>query len=152
VANGDGSLSVSVRGLREVQRALDKLPREAQNAAQRQMGLLAGRLTQRVRAAARADSKPAARAATTVRSRAEGLTVTVTAGPHDLLFLSEFGMNRHTGWYGKPRYRRSKEPNAPHRHAGKGSYWFFETVDNSRADVDAAATAIGEQIIANWGA
>jgi hypothetical protein len=105
VANGDGSLSVSVRGLREVQRALDKLPREAQNAAQRQMGLLAGRLTQRVRAAARADSKPAARAATTVRSRAEGLTVTVTAGPHDLLFLSEFGMDRHTGWYGKPRRR-----------------------------------------------
>jgi hypothetical protein len=152
MARSDGTLHVEVRGLDEVQRALDKLPREAQSAAQRQMGLLAGRLTQRVRAAARADSKPAARAASTVRSRAQGLTVDVSAGPHPLLFLSEFGMDRHTGWYGKPRYRRSKEPNAPHRHIGQGSYWFFRTVDERGDEVDEAATAIGEQIIANWGA
>lgn len=152
MARRDGSIGVEIRGLDEVLRALDKLPEEAQRAARQQMGLLAGRLTQRVRAAARADSKQAARAATTVRSKVGGLTVDVSAGPHPLLFLSEFGMDRHTGWYGKKRYNFSKARNSQHKHLGQGSYWFFRTVDEHSGAVDEAATAIGEQIIANWGA
>jgi hypothetical protein len=147
-----GELSITVRGAREVERALAKLPDEAQVELQRGLRSLAGHFTRWVRAAARADSRPAARAATTVRSFVQGAGVEITAGPHPLLYLSEFGMNKHTGWYGKPRYSRSPSPNAPHRHIGSGSYWFFRTVDEHRGAVDDQAREIADAIIHNWGA
>lgn len=152
MANGDGSLSVRVYGAREVERALDKLPGEVRTQVRRGLAGLAGRYTQLIRAAAHADSKPAARAATTVRSSVRGAGVEVSAGPHPLLFLSEFGMNKHTGWYGKPRYWKGP-PNAPHRHPGGGSsYWFFETVERHRDEIDQRAREIADAIVANWGA
>lgn len=152
MATSDEPVRVTIRGDREVLRALDKLPRDATSELRRGLGLVAGRFTQLVRAAAAADSKPARRAATTVHTRVVGTGVTVEAGPHPLLFLSEFGMSRHTGWYGKPRYRRSKEPNAPHRHAGSSSFWFFETVDHRRAEIDAKAREIADAVVHNWSA
>ena len=145
-------LRVTVRGDREVERALDKLPADAKVELRRGLGLIAGRFTQYVRAAAAADSKVARRAATTVRSRVVGAGVAVEAGPHDLLFLSEFGMNKHTGWYGKPRYWDSPSPNAPHRHLGQGSYWFFETVDHRRPEIDRQAGEIADAVVRNWSA
>jgi hypothetical protein len=153
MATSDGLIRVTIRGDGEVLRALDKLPRDATSELRRGLGLVAGRFTQLVRAAAAADSKPARRAATTVHTRVVGTGVTVEAGPHPLLFLSEFGMNKHTGWYGKPRYRRSKEPNAPHRHPGGGSsFWFFETDDHHRAEIDAKAAEIADAVVHNWSA
>jgi len=152
MAGRDGSLTVTVRGAREVERAFDKLPADARRELTRGLAGLAGHFTQLVRAAAAADSRPARRAATTVRSRVVGAGVAVEAGPHPLLFLSEFGMDRHSGWYGKPRYRRSKEPNAPHRHVGAGSYWFFRTVDEHRDDIGDRAREIADAVVHNWSA
>lgn len=152
MANRNGSISVTVRGDREVERALDKLPADARRELTRGLAGLAGHFTQLVRAAAAADSKPARRAATTVRSQVVGAGVQVTAGPHELLFLSEFGMNKHTGWYGKPRYWKSPATNAPHRHLGQGSYWFFETVERHRDDIDDRAREIADAVVHNWSA
>lgn len=146
------SIKVTIRGDREVERALRAVPADAQAQMRRGLAGLAGRFTQLVRAAAAADSKPARRAATTVRSRVTGTGVTVEAGPHPLLYLSEFGMNKHTGWYGKPRYSHSPSPNAPHRHIGQGSYWFFRTVDEHRDQIDARAREIADAVVRNWSA
>jgi hypothetical protein len=152
MANRNGSISVTVRGDREVERAFDKLPAEAKAQLRRGLAGLAGRFTQLIRAEAAADSKPARRAATTVRSSVVGAGVQVTAGPHPLLFLSEFGMNKHTGWYGKPRYWKGG-PNAPHAHPGGGSsYWFFRTVEEHRDAVDDRAREIADAVVHNWGA
>jgi hypothetical protein len=145
-------IRVTMRGDREVERALDALPGEARAQLRRGLGALAARFTKLVRAAAAADSKPARRAATTARTQVSGTGVATTAGPHPLLFLSEFGMNKHTGWYGKPRYARSPSPNAPHRHIGQGSYWFFRTVDEHRDAIDGKAREISDAVVRNWGA
>jgi hypothetical protein len=151
MASGD-SIRVTIRGDREVERALRAVPADAQAQMKRGLAGVAGRFTQLVRAAAAADSKPARRAATTVRSRVTGTGITVEAGPHPLLFLSEFGMNKHTGWYGKPRYARSKERNSKHEHLGGGSYWFFRTVDEHREAIDAKAREIADAVVHNWSA
>lgn len=152
MATSDGLIRVTIRGDREVERALDKLPADARRELTRGLAGVAGHFTQLVRAAAAADSKPARRAATTVHSRVTGTGITVEAGPHPLLFLSEFGMNKHTGWYGKPRYWKGP-PNAPHPHPGGGSsYWFFETVDRHRAEIDARAREIADAVVHNWSA
>lgn len=150
MASGN-TLRVTVRGDEEVERALDKLPAEARTQLRRGLAGLAGHFTQLIRAAAAADSRPARRAATTVRSSVAGAGVQVTAGPHPLLFLSEFGMDKHTGWYGKPRYWKGG-PNAPHAHRGSSSYWFFHTVDQHRDEVDSKAREIGDAVVRNWGA
>jgi hypothetical protein len=148
VADG---LRVTIRGVREVQRALDKLPEQANAEFRRGMGLLAGRFTRTIRAAGKADSRQSARAASTVRSQVNGTSVVVSAGPHPLLFGSEFGAKRRFGWYANRRYAHSPERQF-RPHLGSGSYWFFRTVDEHRDEVDREGQAIADRVIARWSA
>lgn len=150
MAGRDGTLRVQIRGLHEVLRALDKLPTQARDEMRKTTIRLSQTLASKIRAAGRASSKQSARAAATVRP-SRGLTPGVIAGPHPFLFLSEFGMNRRTGWYGKPRYGHSHQRQA-RPHLGGKSYWFFRTADESSGEVNDAARQAGEHILQMWSA
>lgn len=150
MAGRDGTIRVSTRGLDEILRALDKLPVQARDEMRKVTVKLSQELANRIRAAGRASSKQSARAARTVRP-SRGLTPGVTAGPDPLLYLSEFGMNRRTGWYAARRYGHSVERQA-RPHLGGGSYWFFRTADADKPEIDATARAAGERILQMWSA
>src|SRR5437762_1246487 len=91
---------VDVEGAEEVRRALLKLPLQARDEARKGMTKLSRELAVIIRAAGRADSRQSARAARTVRAN-RGLSPGVVAGPHPLLFGSEFGALGRFGWYAK---------------------------------------------------
>ncbi len=149
MAQGNG-FRVEVRGLNEVLRALDRLPKQARDEMRQYSNLLARDLANSVRAAGRADSRQSARAARTVRAT-QGLKPGVVAGPHPLLFGSEFGATRRFGWYAKPRYYDSV-PRQFRPHRGASSYWFFREVERSKPLIDEQARNIGEAIIRDWSA
>ncbi len=148
MADGTG-LRITMRGDRAVQRALAALPREAQREMKDGAERLSRDLANSIRRAGRAESRQAARASRTVRT-ARGLTPKVIAGPHPLLFGSEFGVKRRFGWYSKRRYYNSPERQfKPHR--GSASYWFFAEYERSGPAVDAAAREIADGIVRAWG-
>lgn len=146
-----GLIEIQVRGLREVQRALERLGRDGRKELLKGQRALARGLARDVKAAGRASSKQAARAAKTVRALTAGGNIGVRAGPHPLLYLSEWGMDRHTGWYGKPRYARSPGRQA-RPHINSGGYWFRPTVNANSEQVVAESRAIADRIIALWDA
>src|SRR3954466_15064004 len=107
MATGRGALNlnIEVHGVREVERALDALPADALVRLKAKTKEIGRELAERVRADGRADTRQSARAAATVRFRAGGSGGKVTVGPHPLLFGSEFGMNKRSGWYAAERFR-----------------------------------------------
>jgi hypothetical protein len=135
---------VHAEGLNEVVRALRRLPGDADRDLERSGRELAARLVDLTRAAGRGSGRQAARAAATVRVGGGG----VTAGPHPLLYGSEFGANGRYGWYAARRYSRSAGRQFP-RHLGGGSYWFFRTAEGSPA-VDEETRKLGDNIISGW--
>ncbi len=149
MADGD-RLSITVRGDREVLAALDRLPRDAQREIKDASGEIAKDLANKIRRNARALGRQDRRPSRTVRVL-RGLTPRVVAGPHPLLFLSDFGMKRRTGWYSKGRYYDSPGRQA-RPHLGRGSYWFFATQDAERASVDAQWRAAADAVVRGFGA
>lgn len=143
-------LKVTTHGLREVVRACGHLPKDAQREAQDGAVKLAQSLATAVRAAGRADSRQSARAAKTVRAT-RGKQPQVLAGPHPLLFGSEFGMTRRTGWYRRGRYHASSGRQF-RPHLGNGSYWFFRTQERERARIDEGAREVAERVVRAWSA
>ena len=98
VASGRAGLTFNIetRGIREIERALDALPTDALVRMKARTKEIGRDLADRIKAAGRADTRQSARAAATVRFRANQSGGTVKAGPHDLLFGSEFGIRRRT--------------------------------------------------------
>jgi hypothetical protein len=138
--------SVRIENLDNVVRALKRLPGQADEELKETARDLADKLSRITAAAGRSSSRQAARAAGTVRVGGGG----VTAGPHPLLFGSEFGAFGRFGWYSAGRYARS--PGRQFRpHLGGGSYWFFRTVDHS-PEPDNASRRLGDSIIGRWSA
>ena len=151
MANG-GELQVNVRvfGLDDVQRAMRDLPSDAKKELREGSRKIARSLAAEVKAEGRAESRQAARAASTVRPLA-GSTPQVVAGPHPLLFGSEFGMTRKTGWYSAGRYYDS--PGKQFReHRGSGSYWFFTTLSTLRGPAQDDFLAMARAITERWSA
>lgn len=117
-------LNVEVRGALELVRAADRLVERAEPEIRDQARDVAEDLADRIRAAGRASSRQSARAAATMRVE-EATFPSVTAGPHPLLFGSEFGAWGRFGWYGLNRYYGSiGRQFRPHTNDG---YWFFPT-------------------------
>lgn len=146
---------VKVTGAEEVAARLRLLPKNARDEARKELTKLSRGLANKIRAAGRAATKPrgtgggaVGAAANTVRART-GLTAGVLAGPHPLLFGSEFGANGRYGWYSAERYKDSV---GRQFHPRGGSNWFFKTVDQEQAEFDAAAQAIADDIVRDWGA
>lgn len=142
-------ISYRFRGLREVERALDRLPAEAHREIKDQREQLSRRLAELVRAAGRADSRVAAAAARTVRTGVGGEMV--IAGPEKRLFGSEFGSNSRWGWYSASRYR-SSPARAFKPHRGSASYWFFRTIREQKPAIDEAWSQALDAIVRAWGA
>lgn len=143
-------LDVTVRGDREVRAALDRLPRDAGRELKDGSERLSRNLANLVRAAGRADSRQSARASRTVRALRQTNPM-VVAGPHPLLFGSEFGVQRRTGWYAHPRYLDSRARQfRPHR--GSSSYWFFRSVRENRPAIDSAHAAMVDAVVRAWSA
>jgi hypothetical protein len=135
--------------LDEVLRALRALPGEANDEMRVGTRKLSRTLADEARRAGEAYSPQAARAARTVRA-VDGATPSVQAGPHVLLFGSEFGMTRHSGWYARRRYWNSTGRQFG-RHLGGGSYWFFDTAENS-PEIGEQWREMADGIIRRWGA
>jgi hypothetical protein len=144
------TLSVEAIGLDETIRALRNLPEQVEDEIQKAREDLAEKLARYVKAAGRASDRQSARAARTVRATG-GDTPTVIAGPHPLLFGSEFGANARYGWYRAGRYHRSS--NRQFRtHIGAVGYWFQPTIRANQPTIDAAWEQATAAILRRWGA
>lgn len=143
-------LQIKVTGDREVLRALRKLPDDAERELRDGMTQVSQQLAERVRAAGFADTRQSARAASTVQA-VPGTSPRVQAGPHPMLFGSEFGILRRTGWYAKPRYLNSPERQyRPHR--GSASYWFFRAQEDNQGWIDEQWRGVADAVVRDWNA
>lgn len=143
-------LDIKIQGDREVLRALRKLPDDAREELAQAQQRTAQQLAERVRAAGFADTRQSARAATTVRAQT-GAQPVVLAGPHPMLFGSEFGIRRRTGWYARRRYLDSI-PRQYRAHQGSASYWFFRTQEEGRAWLDQQWADVADTVVRQWSA
>jgi hypothetical protein len=143
------SLDIEVQGVRELERELGNYPGEALATLKRRTKEIAKDLLAHVRAAGRADSKQSARAAATLRLRTSRGGATIVAGPHPLLFGSEFGMDSRSGWFSASRYRNSQGRQfRPHR--GQSSYWLFRSAEEHQPQVEAAFRSAVDQIVRDF--
>lgn len=146
--------TVRAEGAREILRAFERLPGEAQEIVRRRSYLLAQKLAVIVAAAGRADSRQSAVAAGSVQAE-PGRVPMITAGKggsqkaRDLLFGSEFGATRRFGWYARARFFDS--PGRQFRpHRGAASYWFFDAVDRNQDETTRAYSEMADEIIETW--
>jgi hypothetical protein len=163
MARGGLSFTVDIKGADEVIRAFGKLPKDAETELRAQAFDIAKVLADRIKAAGRADSPVAGRAASTVREvrgdfptvqasntgRARGRKPSKKGG--GVLFASEFGQNRRSGWYANPRYRHSVGRQfKPHR--GAGSYWFFVTAERMQPYIESEWGKVADAVVRKWSA
>jgi hypothetical protein len=142
-----GDLSITVTGAREVERALAKLPSDVEKALRKEKRRLAKNLAAKLRRAVISRSKTTM--GRKVRPTIHQSGDTVTAGPHPMLFGTEFGMNRKSGWYADERFRHSTGRQY-FRHQNDG-YWWNPTIRRSKPDADAAVERALDDAVRNWG-
>lgn len=145
-------INVRIEGVRETLRAFRELPPEASKELRDRTQTLSEDLAVKIRAAGNNDSRQSARAAKSVKARRDRVPV-ITAGgtkrSSAVLFGSEFGMTRRSGWYAAGRYGHSPARQfRPHR--GANSYWFFRTVEQNQAEIGRAWTEVADSIIRKW--
>lgn len=142
---------ITVKGEEKVERAATKLEPDAKKGLSREKKRLAKNLAAKLRRAVISGTKQrhgrpmGARVRPTIKQSGE----TVKAGPHPMLFGTEFGMNRKSGWYAEPQFRHSTERQY-FRHQGDG-YWWNPTIRRSKPDADAAVERALDDAVRNWG-
>lgn len=140
------ALTVTVRidGLRETLQAFREMPKDANDELRDRSRELAQVLADRARAAGQAEGGQAALVAGTVKAARDRVPVVQAGGTRKLgrhkapawglLFASEFGMTRRSGWYASPRYGRSTARQyQPHQ--GQQGIWFFPTVEGAQTEI-----------------
>lgn len=141
------AFDIDVRGEEKVERAAAKLPPDAAKANIKEQKRLAKNLAAKLRRAVVSRSKTTM--GRKVRPTIHQAGVHVTAGPHPMLFGTEYGMNRKSGWYARPEFRDN-----PHlqyfRHNGSG-YWWNPTIERSKPDADAAVKRALDEAVSRWG-
>lgn len=145
---------VSIQGANEVLRAFNKLPRDANQELRTEAFDIAKVLADRIKAAGRRYSKQAARVASTVREvrdRWPAVQASNTGRAKGLLFGSEFGMNRKSGWYGRPRYFDSRGYQF-HPHTGQQGAWFFPTAEALQPYVEQQWRQVADNVVRKWSA
>jgi hypothetical protein len=148
-------LRVRIEGADEVIRACQALGPIAEQELQAQAFDIAISLADKIKYAAQADSRQSARASRTVREVKAGawpaISASNTGRAKGLLFASEFGMTRKSGWYRKRRYfdsaGRQFRP-----HLGRGSYWFFKTAEREQPWVESQWLAAADAVVRRWSA
>ena len=149
---GTLKLTVHIDGANEVLRAFRALPKDASNELRDGTLEVSRVLAGRIKAAGEADSRQSARAARTVkavRDRTPAVQASNTGRAKGFLFASEFGMNRKTGWYRKPRYFESAALQfRPHR--GRASYWFFDTAEKNADWMADQWREVADRVVRRW--
>lgn len=141
------AIDIDVRGEDKVLRAAVKLPSDAAKANIKEQKRLAKNLAAKLRRAVVSRSK--GRMGSKVRPTIHQSGIHVTAGPHPMLFGTEYGMNSKSGWYAAERFRGN-----PHlqyfRHNG-GGYWWRPTIERSKPEADAAVKRALDEAVSRWG-
>lgn len=154
------TVRVRIEGVREILRALKELPPEAQDLLRTRSMRIAETLAVKIRSAALWDPQSALMAPT-VKAKRDRVPVIQAGGkkrvgrnrtPADkILFGSEFGMNKRSGWYAASRFSdsfgRQYRP-----HVGAHSYWFFRTVDDDAPRISREWRSMSDDLIRRWGA
>lgn len=154
------TLTFNVDGLREVLSALNRLGKEANTKLRAKAITIAERLAGDIKTAGQGEGGQAAAVAETVKAKRDRLPV-ITAGgttrigrnhvpAYKLLFGSEFGMNRRTGWYARRRYAGSAGRQYP-PHQGRHSYWVFKTADEQQEAVLTEWATVADDIVTEFG-
>lgn len=138
---------IRITGVREVLRAANKMPREAQNLLRTRSQEIAETLAVKIRAAATADSPQSALMAPTVKARRDRVPVIEAGGgkrvgsnrkpAYKILFGSEFGA-------------RVLKQFRPHR--GASSYWFFRTVEADAPRIEREWRGMADELVRRWSA
>jgi len=158
-----GALTVHVKmdGVKETLRAFNRLERTASKELRDETIQIAESLVGDLRAAAIIDSRQSALLAPTVKARRDRVP-NVSAGGSKrvgrqgepaggLIFSSEFGQNKKSGWYAAPRFRGSLGRQW-HPHRGAASYWFYKTVDRETPEIFRRWFAVCDRLLNRWGA
>lgn len=135
------TLRMHIHGVRETLAAFNHLPEEANDSLRNRSLDLSRDLAEKARAYARGDSGQSALMAATVKATRDRVP-SITAGgnarvgrnrkpAYKILFGSEFGSNTLR------QYRH---------HLGRGSYWFFATIEKEQATIEAAWTKVADDI------
>lgn len=141
---------IRIEGANELMRACTALGKDAETELRDQSLDIAKTVTDRIRYAGAASDAQSARASRTVRERRDRFPV-ITAGPHPLLFGSNFGMTKHSGWYAAARYWDSAgDQFRPHTMAGEDDYWFFRTAEANQPYIESEWNKVAEKIIREW--
>jgi hypothetical protein len=103
-----GHFEFDVRGEEQVERNAAKLDPDARKGITKEKKRLAKNLAAKLRRAVISGSKTTMgrKVRPTIRQRGE----TVLAGPHPMLFGTEFGMNKKSGWYARRAVPRHAQP------------------------------------------
>lgn len=154
------TVHLSTSGVRQTLRAFARLPKEASEQLRDASLDISKDLADDVAAAATARGAQAALMAPTVKATRDRVPALTAGGnkrvgrhktpAHALLFASEFGMNRRSGWYAAAQYAQSSGRQYP-PHLGRNSYWFFTTVSDNEADISRRWEQAADSIIRAFG-
>lgn len=153
------TVKVRIEGAREILQAFDRMSKGANDELRQGSTELAGRLMRAQQAAGSAVGRQA-RAVSSRGLRVERDRVpVVSAGRRggakirNLIAGSEFGMDRHTGWYNRRRYNDLPKHQF-YRWSGNGpdaGYWFFPTARAMQPEIERGWLEIADRIVKKWG-
>jgi hypothetical protein len=139
-------VTIHIDGLRETLAALRKLPKDASDELRTAALEISRELAAAAKASGAREGSQAAAVAKTVKAARDRVPVVVAGGNRKLgrnkkpafklLFGSEFGANR------LEQYRP---------HLGRGSYWFFRTIEDEQVTIQARWLEAADAIIRKFG-
>lgn len=140
------TVNLHIEGARQVLASFRELPKEATVAIRDAAGKIAAGLVPDIKAAAGRDRSPQSRLlAPTVKVRRDRVPSIQAGGASrvgrkkapafSILFASEFGMTRRTGWFGRSQYAGETGLQYHKRHQGQQGSWFFPTVEKNEAEI-----------------
>lgn len=155
------TIRIRIDGVRETLAAFRQMPKEASDALRERSKELAQTIADRVKAAGQAEGAQAAKLARTVRAQRDRVPVIAVGGTrkigrqgepaYSMVFASEFGMNRRTGWYAAERYDDDAGASQYPPHRGRQGYWIFPTVERSEGEISDAWNRVADDILDQFG-
>lgn len=140
-------VTIKIDGIREMLAALNKLPKDANNELRAAALEISRELSAAARESGASEGRQAAIVAVTVKARRDRVPTVVAGGPkrigrnrqpaYKLLFGSEFGASQYE------QYRP---------HLGRGSYWFFRTVEDNEVEIARKWLDAADEIIRKFSA
>jgi hypothetical protein len=155
------TITVRMDGVRETLAAFNRLDREANVQLRKETKEIAEDLAAAQRRAAIGDGAQSVLMVPTVKARMDRVITVVAGGGKRvgryrkpagaLIFASEFGMNRRSGWYAAARFAGSRGRQY-HPHTGRVGYWFFPASRRMEDEMYRRWFAVCDRLLAQWGA